>query len=215
MEIFESAHHQASDRSYQSQLNLPHTGELKSNGLKESPKSVLSDVFMAEEQNRWYAIYTRSRFEKKLHRALCKSGIKSFLPLVREKRRWSDRMKTVEVPLIPGYVFVNIPTTGISEIYNYPGFVRVVSFEGKPCEVRKQEIELLYRIIRHDFQVQNTYNYSTGDNVKIVRGPLRGWEGRIEGLRGKSSVQIYLECIGQFISVEINKSYLEQSHNPG
>ena len=157
----------------------------------------------------WYAIYTRSRFEKKIYRLLERSGFQAFLPLVKEKRVWSDRIKTVQVPLLPGYVFVKTSRNQFSHIYPYPGFVRFVAFEGKPSVIREQEIELLEKIVTHGFSAQPATRCELGDWVRIVRGPLKGWEGRVESKRGGGRIVFQFEGIRQGICVEVGNEYLE------
>ena len=56
----------------------------------------------------WYAIYTKSRNEKKVSSLLAEQDIEHYLPLVKKIRQWSDRRKTVEEPLFSSYIFVHI-----------------------------------------------------------------------------------------------------------
>jgi transcription antitermination factor NusG len=157
----------------------------------------------------WYAIYTKSRFEKKIFHSLRSKGFHVFLPLVKEKRMWSDRIKTVEVPLLPSYVFVRTAREKFAQIYPYPGFVRFVSFQGKPCEIREEEIALLEQIVEHGFHVQQSPLCDLGDRVRITRGPLRGWEGCVEKKKGASRVVFRFDCIQQAISVEVEVGDVE------
>ena len=60
------------------------------------------------DQPRWYAIYVNSRAEKKVEADLTCKGIETFLPLKKSLRKWSDRKKWIDMPLIPGYCFVKI-----------------------------------------------------------------------------------------------------------
>jgi transcriptional antiterminator RfaH len=158
----------------------------------------------------WYAIYTHSRFEKKIYEAMRKSGAEVFLPMIKEKRVWSDRLKSVQVPLLPGYVFIRTPRQLLSQVYYYPGVVRVVSSEGKPCAIRDTEIGLLEKIVRFGFQAQVTTNCEVGDAVRVVRGPLKGWEGRVESKRGASRVVFLLDGIGQAVCVEVRAGEVER-----
>ena len=57
---------------------------------------------------RWYAVHTRSRHEKLVAERLQERGMTAFLPLVKETHRWSDRKKTVELPLFSCYIFVRM-----------------------------------------------------------------------------------------------------------
>jgi transcription antitermination factor NusG len=100
-------------------------------GLQVSPKSQPND-------GSWYAIYTKSRFEKKVFRDLAHSQYQVFLPLVTEKKHWSDRIKSVSVPLFPSYVFVKLLTQHQSKLYNYPGVVKLVSFEGNLARSKRK-----------------------------------------------------------------------------
>ena len=157
----------------------------------------------------WYAIYTRSRFEKKVHRDLEKSNFQVFLPLVKEKKAWSDRIKTVSVPLLPSYVFVKLDRQSIPRLNYYPGVVRLVTFDRKPCEVREEEIQLLHQIITHGVHVQQAVNCAVGDKVRITQGPLKGWEGNVESVKGHSRIVFQIASILQCISVEVNMGDVE------
>jgi len=79
--------------------------------------------FPSVKQLNWYCIYTKSRFENKLYNALLKSRFQVYLPLIEVKRVWSDRIKTVLIPLIPSYVFIKICSSQIYQLYSFPGFV--------------------------------------------------------------------------------------------
>lgn len=165
---------------------------------------------IAPNDSKWYAVYTRSRCEKKIYQDLKKSKLQAFLPLIKEKRVWSDRLKTVLVPLLPSYVFVKLLEQNIHQIYYYPGVVRLVSFEGKPCEIKEEEIGLLEKIIAHDFSVQTTPSCGIGDSVRIVRGPLKGWEGKVETTKGQSRIVFQIASIWQCISVEVGMEDVER-----
>ncbi len=160
--------------------------------------------------NKWYVIYTKSRFEKKIYANLIKTGFQAFLPLIKEKRIWSDRLKTVEVPMFPSYVFVKALKINLSNIYYLPGFVRFVSSEGSPCEIKESDILLMDTIIKHGFPVEVNDNYNIGDPVRIIRGPLKGWEGSIENKLGNSRITFCFNCINQGISVEVPLGNIER-----
>jgi transcriptional antiterminator RfaH len=80
---------------------------------------------------KWYAVYTRSRFEKQVLKGLQDQGIEAYLPLIKTVRQWSDRKKTVEVPLFSSYVFVHIDRRFYDQVLQTMGVVKYISFEGK------------------------------------------------------------------------------------
>jgi transcription antitermination factor NusG len=177
--------------------------------------SLISDKSYVSEspnsESKWYAVYTRSRFEKKLYQNLQRAKIQAFLPLIKEKRKWSDRVKSIQVPLLPSYVFVKLPVQHLQQVYYYPGVVRVLKFEGKPCEIREAEIGLLEHISKYGAGIKsNTLTCRIGDAVQIVRGPLQGWEGKVEHTLGQSRVVFQFESLQQCISVEVSVEDLEK-----
>ncbi|MCW1734234.1 UpxY family transcription antiterminator [Anaerorudis cellulosivorans] len=96
---------------------------------------------------KWYALYTRSRFEKKAAERLTEQGIEAYVPLQRVMRQWSDRRKLVLEPAIRSYVFVRINHLHYYNVLNTPGIVRYVFFDGKPAVVRDEEIDTLKRVM--------------------------------------------------------------------
>lgn len=174
---------------------------------------VLTPPLPETSTEKWYAVYTRSRFEKKLFTALEKAGLKTYLPLVKEKRKWSDRIKTVVVPLLPSYVFIKLAKKNLSQLYYFPGFVRFVCQEGKPCEINEREIDLLKRIEQHGYAIEtNVAACRVGDMVRINKGPMRGWEGRVDRQQG-GKIVFLLESINQTLSVELCASLIEKTKN--
>jgi transcription antitermination factor NusG len=161
-------------------------------------------------QLKWYAVYTKSRFEKKLCYALQNSGFTVYLPMIKEKRIWSDRIKKVTVPLLPSYLFVKLPENSYHLLYCYTGFVRFVSFDGKCSEINEKEIRLLKNIERYGLHVESRKNgYCSGDLVKVVKGPLMGCEGKIDRTKG-SRVTFRLDSIHQCVSVELCSDFVER-----
>ena len=73
------------------------------------PEPLEADPLSAEP---WYVVQTRYRFESKIAAQLQGKGIETFLPLLNETHRWSDRQKTISLPLFSGYVFVRLHLVG-------------------------------------------------------------------------------------------------------
>ncbi len=123
-------------------------------------------ISISQPISNWYAVYTRSRSEKKFHNALINNRYQSFLPLVKERRQWSDRLKTVEAPLLPGYVFVNIMNKQISEIYRFPWMVNFVYKDGRPAIIRQEEIDALSNTLKKGYKIYATSSIQRGRQHK-------------------------------------------------
>ena len=155
------------------------------------------------EQKRWYAVYTRSRAEKKTLEALEKSGIEAYLPLYKTLRQWSDRKKMVELPLIPSYVFVKIEETQYKKVLEVDGIVAFIKFENKLVAIPDQQIQFIKRLVEHgdDLNVISE-KVEQGDLVRIASGPLRGTEGEVIETSGKQKFVLRID-IGYTLIVNI------------
>src|SRR6476620_8196715 len=96
---------------------------------------------------RWYAIYTRPRWEKKVNALLVQKGIESYCPLNKVQRKWSDRMKTIEEPLFKSYVFVKVDEEGKTQVRMTDGVVNFVYWNGKPALSKDKEIQAIKRFL--------------------------------------------------------------------
>jgi transcriptional antiterminator RfaH len=157
--------------------------------------------------NRWYAIYTRSRAEKRTFSLLCERGVAAYLPLVKSWRVWSDRRKQVEVPLLNSYLFVHTDPSdynGYLEILNTAGVVRFVGFEGKPVPIPDYQIEMLRRLSKEGVDMQCLeVTPPPGTPVTIEMGPLKGLQGEVvHGSQGKQVV-IRLDALDKCITVNV------------
>ncbi|MCD4695014.1 MAG: UpxY family transcription antiterminator [Bacteroidales bacterium] len=161
-------------------------------------------------QKSWYAIYTKSRNEKKTFQLLQESGIEGYLPLIKTLKQWSDRKKWVEEPLFRSYIFVKISRKEYHKVLNIFGVVRFITFEGKAVKIPEKQILAIKQFVNNEEDYTLTYeNLKIGSQIEIYRGSLRGLTGRLVEIRGKQKVKIEIESIGQSIALTIPKSYLK------
>jgi transcription antitermination factor NusG len=165
---------------------------------------------MSDKNRIWYAVYCRSRFEKKAFEFLTELGIETFLPLVKTLKQWSDRRKWVEVPLFRSYIFVHIIPKEYLKVLNTDGIVRFITFEGKAVPIPPKQITA----IRHFLNTEVDQNLlpddlTVGNVVEIQRGSLMGLKGNLVDIQGKKKVKIEIEAIGKSIFITIPKSYLK------
>lgn len=160
---------------------------------------------------RWYAIYTRSRYEKKVSMELEERGLEHFLPLVPQLRYWKDRKKIVNMPIFPGYVFVNINISEKIRVLRANGVVRFIEFNGSPSPIPDAQIEDVRQLLKYPDRVETASYFNCGDPVEITAGPFSGIRGKIIHSRGKQRLLIGIEIIHQAISVEIDSAWLKHS----
>ena len=167
------------------------------------------------KEKKWYAIYTRSRAEKKTAVEIGTSGIEVYLPLQKTIRRWSDRRKKIEVPLIRSYIFVKIVGKEYFKVLNMKGVVSFVKFSGEPAPIPEWQIQNLKILLNSGKSYKiSTEDFHEGDLVTIRSGVLSGIKGRIARIRGRNKLVISLDALDFSLSISIHPSLVEPSSKP-
>ena len=163
-----------------------------------------------KDNRKWFAIYVKSRSEKKVLKLLEDIGIESFLPLITRVKQWSDRKKKVEEPLFRSYLFVNIPLSDYYTVLNVNGVVKFITFEKKPVPVPDNQIiaikEYLNDTELHSIDYED---FKEGELVRIKSGQMKDLVGRFIKINGKHRVIIDIEAVGQSIPINIARSNVE------
>jgi transcription antitermination factor NusG len=157
---------------------------------------------------KWFAIYTKPRWEKKVHNLLTLKGIQSYCPLNKVRRRWSDRIKLVEEPLFKSYVFVNIEESGRTEVRMTDGVINFVYWNGKPAIVKDKEIEAIRRFLNEYENVELVkLDLKMNDHVVVAAGPLMDKEGKVIEVKNKVA-RVQIDSLGYILVADIEKSKL-------
>ena len=168
---------------------------------------------IVKDNKKWFAIYVKSRNEKKVFRQLENMGIESFLPLITRIKRWSDRMKRVEEPLFRSYLFVRLQPndeTAKLNVRKVSGVVRFVSIEDAPVPVPDNQIAAIKTYIADNtLHEVNCEDYKEGELVIIKSGHMRDLIGRFVKINGKHRVIINIESVGQSLPIDVPISNIE------
>lgn len=164
-------------------------------------------------KKQWYAVYTRSRFERKVAEDLIEYyKCEAWCPTHKVLSQWHDRKKWVEKPLFNSYIFVKADPLWIkSFVYQTSGAVFVVTFEGKPCVVPENQIENLRLLLNtsENFEVSSEV-FGIGQEVEVRNGAMRGFKGTLISHKGSKKVMMRIEAINQTILVEIESKNLKK-----
>ncbi len=160
-----------------------------------------------KETYTWYALYTKSRAEKKVADQLDKIGITNYLPLKKELRQWSDRKKWVETPIISSYIFIKIPKSRYNEIFQINGIVAYVSHKGKAVIIPEDEIIAMKKTIENklSFNVEPT-TIKKGEEITVTSGPLKGIKGIVQNIQGSRKLYLNITNIGYTLVVDLNEA---------
>lgn len=156
----------------------------------------------------WYVIYSKPRWEKKVHRLLTEKQITSYCPLNRVRKKWSDRYKLVEIPLFTSYVFVQISEEEKLKVRETPGVLNFVYYQGKPAIVKEKEIERIKRFLSEYENVElQPMEFKKDQRVKVGQGIFIDEEGRVIDLvNGK--VKVAIDSLGYTLIAIFDKSEL-------
>jgi len=164
----------------------------------------------------WYAVYTRSRHEKKVAVQLQEHSIEFFLPLYKQEKRWNNGLKVqIESPLFPGYLFTRIPLDRRLEVLKLSGVISFIcTGNGCPAALPVSDIDHL-RIALDKFRTEPHPFLTIGQSVRIIAGPLAGFEGILIAARNQSKVVLSIDLIKRSIAIEVDSADIEPcSTNP-
>ncbi len=147
-------------------------------------------------KKRWLAIYTKPRWEKKIHLALIERGIENYCPLNKVPKKWADRTKMVEEPLFKSYVFVHIAVEEEKEVRLVNGVLNFVYWLGKPAVIKKVEINRIRKFLNEYDNVQvEQLVLKANDKVLITAGIFMEKQARVIRRMGKR-VELEIESLG-------------------
>jgi transcriptional antiterminator NusG len=152
----------------------------------------------------WYAIWTRSRHEKRVRDQLDGKSIEVFLPTITKWSRWKDRKKQIEWPLFPGYCFARFDSRNRLPVLACDGVVQIVGIEGVPSPIPAYEVEGIRQLVESELSYDPCPLVKEGEMVKVVSGPLKGVVGRLTRKGAHARLMLSVDLIGQAVSVEVD-----------
>lgn len=163
-----------------------------------------------QEEKKWYAIYTKPRWEKKIDASLTRKGVESWCPLKKIERQWSDRKKIIEEPLFKSYVFVRINPAEKANVLMTDGALNFVHYLKKPAVIRDEEIQIIKKYLDEkdaNISIISEEGYREETRIRVNHGVFMDKEGTV--IRGgKKKVFVKLESLGQVMVVEFPAEYL-------
>ena len=161
-----------------------------------------------ESEKAWYAVRTRPRHEKIAAKALETLGHEPFLPLGRERRQWSDRMKITEFPIFPGYLFCRFCWERRLPILTSPGVTSIISFGSKPTPVDPGEIASLQKVVASGMSLKPQPFLALGTRVRIERGALEGVEGILTAHKNTQRLVVNITLLQRSVAAEIDREFV-------
>lgn len=169
----------------------------------------------AAETGPWFVIWAESRAEKKVEKRIAALGLSAWLPIIKERHRWSDRWREVECPLFPGYLFARATNADWHQILRTPGVLTVITERGKPALLADSFVNALRDAIgREDAApeaVTERVDYAQGDEVIVQEGVLRGVRGIVRERRSGRQLVLWVAEIGRGVAFTIGSALVESA----
>jgi transcription antitermination factor NusG len=153
----------------------------------------------------WVAVQVRPRHEKIVATALYSKGIDSFLPLYAVRRRWSDRVQEVSLPLFDGYVFCQVDLLHRMPVLTIPNVIRIVGVGKTPVPIEESEIQALQSVMKSGQPSMPWPYLHAGQRVRVEYGALKDLEGILVQVKGTQRLVLSVSMLQRSIAVEVDR----------
>lgn len=162
----------------------------------------------------WFAVRVRSNYEKPVSAVLRSKGFEEFVPVYRSRREWSDRIKVLDLPLFPGYLFCRIDLDKRLPLLTTPGFLYLVGKGRTPEPVDDREILAIRSIVHSGLPALPWPALAVGQKVRLKRGPLRGIEGIVTKVADQHRIYVNAMLLQRSVSVQVDPDWVSGVDGP-
>jgi len=163
----------------------------------------------------WFALRVKSRCEKVVSTIARNKGFEEFLPLYKSRQRWSDRVKSVEFPLFPGYVFCRLDPQYRLPLLTIPGVLHFVGIGKIPVPIDDSEILAIQSAVASGLSTEPWPYLEVGQRVRLEDGPLVGLEGFLVEVRKRFRVVVSVTLLKRSVAVEIDREWVAPLDSSG
>ena len=156
----------------------------------------------------WFALLVKSNCEKTVATLVRNKGFEEFLPLYKSCHRWSDRLKSAESPLFPGYTFCRIDPNFRLPILTIPGALHFIGIGKVPVPIEDSEIAAIQKAVRSVLPAEPWAYLSVGQLVRLDDGPLAGLEGMLIETRKQYRIVVSVSLLQRSVAVEIERNWV-------
>lgn len=136
------------------------------------------------------------------------------LPRYIERRRWSDRVKSIEKALFPGYLFCRIDAAVTGKVVTIPGVIRIIGDGRDPLPIPRHEIEAIRSVMNVGLEFEPWRSFYTGQRVRLVAGPLCGVEGVVVRIKNKHRLVVSVTVLQRSVAVEVDPDWVDTADRP-
>jgi transcription antitermination factor NusG len=154
------------------------------------------------QESPWQVLHVIANHEKRVAQHLSVRSLENYLPLYKERSRWTDRSVLLERPLFTGYVFARFSPHARLSVISTPGVIRLLG-DYESDTVSAEEIERIRNGLANNCHLRPHPHVSVGTSVRVRSGVFEGVEGIVTEFRHQCRVIITLSAVKQCFSVEV------------
>jgi transcription antitermination factor NusG len=162
---------------------------------------------------RWFAVHVKPRSEKTVALIAGNRGYEAFLPLQKVRRRWSDRVKQLEIPLFPGYIFCRLAVAHRLPLLMTPGVLGLVGVGRTPLPIEDTEILNIQAVVNSGLWAEPCAFLESGQSVRLEEGPLAGLEGLYVESRSEHRIVVSVSLLRRSVAIEIEREWVRPLRN--
>jgi len=172
-------------------------------------QSIVPDAVAAPGPLPWFAIRVKSQYEKITAFVLRNKGYHEFAPMYRSRRYWSDRVKELDLPLFPGYIFCRFDPLHRLPVLTSPGIVAIVGLGKSPEPVADSEIARIQTIVSSGALAYPWPFIRAGQKIAVTRGPLCGVEGFLVSMKNQCRLVVSIQLLQRSVAAEIDRDCIQ------
>ena len=158
----------------------------------------------------WYALHVKARFEQYVSNQLSTKGYETFFPTYIAKRKWSDRVKSLALPVFPAYVFCRFDVRSRLPILVTPGVIAIVGAGKLPTPIDQEEVAALRLVMNSGAASEPCPYLAIGEKVQVQIGPLKGLIGIVARPKGDDRLVVSVSLLMRSLSVEIGRNNVKR-----
>ena len=172
-------------------------------------QSGMPEAIAAPRPDPWFAIRVKSQYEKITSVALRGKGYEEFAPMYRSRRHWSDRVKELDLPLFPGYIFCRFDPLHRLPVLTSPGIVSIIGVGKHPEPVDDAEVARIQAIVSSGVLAGPWPFLRAGQKIAVTHGPLSGVEGFLVNSKNRYRLVVSIQLLQRSVAAEIDRDCVQ------
>jgi transcription antitermination factor NusG len=156
----------------------------------------------------WFALHVHTNFERRVAGMLAEKGFECYVPLLQCRRQWSDRVKELEIPLFPGYVFCEMDVEIRMPVLVTPRVRGIVGSGKQPISIPDEELAMVRTVVSSGLLTGLHPYLQAGQKVLIERGPLAGVKGTLVDVKGSPRVVVSIDLLQRSIAAQVDATWV-------